>query len=116
MAQTVYTCAGPQGPVYQSLPCPVEADTGQTRRYVRDPKLSYEERSRNARMLEDARRRMQADAGRGNPGIRGSVIDSARDPEGCENARDRQEFVEFLGGKSRAEKLDGEVRDACRRP
>ncbi|MCW4453779.1 hypothetical protein OK348_03075 [Flavobacterium sp. MXW15] len=112
-AQRVYKCVNGTETIYQSLPCPAEQDTGITRKVVSDPRLSYEERYRNELMLRQARARMQADAGRGQPAIRGSVIDGSADPERCEDARWRRDLAKTFGRPETAS-LEKSVHEACR--
>mgnify|MGYP000980394002 CR=1 FL=1 len=111
-AQKVYKCQVDGQSVYQSIPCEKDQDTVATRNVVKDPNLTYTERSRNARMLYDARARMQADAGRGQPPMRGSVIDGASDPEKCEDLRWRRELAETFGRDS-SEQLKRDTEKAC---
>lgn len=113
-AQRVYKCDNGGQTIYQSLPCPIEQDTGVSRKVITDPKLSYEERYRNEEMLRRARSRMQADAGRGQPAIRGTVIDGAADPERCEDAKWRHELARTFG-RPETGSLEKNVTEACRR-
>lgn len=114
-AQRVYKCLNGTETIYQSLPCPIEQDTGVTRKVVTDPRLTYEERSRNEEMLRRARARMQADAGRGQPAaVRGTVIEAAADPERCENAKWRHELAKTFG-RADADALGKSIEEACRR-
>lgn len=114
-AQRVYKCLKGSETIYQSLPCPIEQDTGVSHKLVNDPNLTYEERYRNEEMLRRARARMQADAGRGQPAIvRGTVIDAAADPERCENAKWRHELSKTFG-RADADALGKSIEEACRR-
>ncbi|MGV8959443.1 MAG: hypothetical protein ACOH1V_03550 [Stenotrophomonas sp.] len=113
-AQRVYKCVNGKETIYQSLPCPLEQDTGVSHKVVTDPRLSYEERYRNEEMLRRARSRMQADAGRGQPAIRGTVIEAAADPERCEDAKWRHELARTFGRPETAS-LEKTLSDACRR-
>lgn len=112
-AQRVYKCSNGAETIYQSLPCPPEQDTGISRRIISDPKLSHEERQRNESMLRRARSRMQADAGRGQPGFRGVVIDGAADPQRCEEARWRHELAKAFA-RPDSESLQKTIKEACR--
>jgi len=111
-AGRVYKCLAGGQTSYQTVPCPPEHDTGVTRPITKDPNLSWEERSRAQRELYDARRRMQADAGRGQPSVRGTVIDGAVDPEKCEDLRFRRELSEALGRAPPA-RIEDQIRQAC---
>ncbi|MCF7749841.1 DUF4124 domain-containing protein [Bacillus subtilis subsp. subtilis] len=111
-AGRVYKCAAAGQTIYQTVPCPPEQDTGVTRPITKDPKLSWEERSRAQRELYDARRRMQADAGRGQPAVRGTVIDGSVDPEKCEDLRFRRELSEAFG-RSAPPRIDDDIKRAC---
>lgn len=114
-AQRVYKCLNGTETIYQSLPCPIEQDTGVSSKVIADPRLSAEERYRNEEMLRRARSRMQADAGRGpRPAARGVVIDDAADPERCENAKWRHELAKTFG-RADADSLGKTISDACRR-
>lgn len=114
-AQRVYKCLKGTETIYQSLPCPVEQETGVSHKLVTDPRLTYEERYRNEEMLRRARARMQADAGRGQPAtVRGTVIDAAADPERCENAKWRHELAKTFG-RADADALGKAIEAACRR-
>lgn len=112
-AQRVYKCSDGKQTMYQTIPCPAEHDTGVTRPIVKDPRLSWEERNRAQRDLYEARQRMRADAGRGQPPVRGTVIDGAVDPEKCEDMRFRREFGEALSGQKAPQRVDDAVRQAC---
>jgi hypothetical protein len=112
-AQRVYKCVNGSETIYQSLPCPKEQDTGVTHKVVRDPRLTSEERYRNELMLRQARARMQAEAGRGQPKMRGTVIDAAADPDRCEQARWRHELAETFA-RPDTQKLEREAKEACR--
>ncbi|WP_411850502.1 DUF4124 domain-containing protein [Stenotrophomonas sp. LGBM10] len=112
-AGRIYKCAANGQTIYQSVPCPADQDTGVTRPIIKDPKLSWEERSRAQRELYDARRRMQADAGRTAAPIRGTVIDGAADPEKCEELRFRRELAETLSGQKAPQRINDAVRQAC---
>ncbi|MET0290479.1 MAG: hypothetical protein ABW178_12690 [Pseudoxanthomonas sp.] len=116
-AQQVHVCNGPQGKIYQTMQCPPEQDTGQSRKLVKDPNLTWQERQRHAQDLENAHRRMQAEAGRGGGRVQPAattVIGAARNPEACEQAKSRREYTQALGGEARAKALEPEVRDACK--
>lgn len=111
-AGRVYKCAVGGQTAYQTVPCAPEHDTGVTRPITRDPNLSFEERSRAQRDLMQARRRMQADAGRGQPAVRGTVIDGATDPEQCQELRSRREISEMFG-RTAPERIDEQIAKAC---
>jgi hypothetical protein len=111
-AGRVYKCAVGGQTVYQTVPCAPEHDTGVTRPITRDPNLSWEERNRAQRELYDARRRMQVDAGRNQPPVRGTVIDGAANPEQCQELRSRREFGEAFG-RPIPESMNGEIAKAC---
>ncbi len=111
-AGRVYKCAVGGQTVYQTVPCAPEHDTGVTRPITRDPNLTWEERSRAQRDLYQARRRMQADAGRGQPPVRGTVIDGAADPEQCEELRSRREISQVFG-RPTPQRIDDEITKAC---
>lgn len=111
-AGRVYKCAVGGQTVYQTVPCAPEHDTGVTRPITRDPNLSFEERSRAQRDLYQARRRMQADAGRGQAPVRGTVIDGAADPDKCDELRSRREISEMFGRAAPA-RIDDEIAKAC---
>lgn len=112
-AQRVYKCADGQQTIYQTVPCPAHQDTGVTRPIVKDPKLSWEERNRAQRELYVARQRMQADAGRGQPPVRGTVIDGAADPEKCSDMRFRRDFGEAFSGQKAPQRVNDAVTQAC---
>lgn len=112
-AQRVYKCANGAETIYQSLPCPVEQDTGVSHKVITDPTLSYEERVRNEEMLRRARARMQADAGRGQRPLRGTVIDGSADPKRCEDAKWRHELARTFG-RPETERLQESLKEACR--
>lgn len=114
-AQQVYKCTVDGQSVYQSLPCAAEHDTGVQRPIVSDPKLTPQERYANEQMLRNARRRMQAEAGRGAAPVRGTVIEHLADPEACDNARWRGELANAFG-KTRTEADKRQAATACRRP
>ncbi|MFI8717881.1 DUF4124 domain-containing protein [Stenotrophomonas sp. NPDC077464] len=111
-AGRVYKCANGGQTIYQTVPCPPEQDTGVTRPIVKDPNLTWEERTRAQRDLYQARRRMQADAGRGEPPVRGTVIDGAANPEQCEELRSRREISEMFG-RPAPERIDADIAKAC---
>ncbi|MCC7634950.1 DUF4124 domain-containing protein [Stenotrophomonas rhizophila] len=113
-AGRVYKCAAGGQTIYQTVPCPPEQDTGITRPITRDPKLSWEERSRAQRDLQAARQRMQADAGRGQPMVRGTVIDGSVDPEQCEDLRGRRELSEAFG-RTAPPHVEAAIKKACAR-
>ncbi|HDS0951233.1 TPA: DUF4124 domain-containing protein [Stenotrophomonas maltophilia] len=112
-AQRVYKCNDGGRAVYQALPCPAGQDTGVTRPIVRDPKLSWQESERIDRELRDARRQLQANAGRG--GVRGSgtVIEAASNAEACDKARTRREMAEWFGTRTPQRQLNDDVTRAC---
>lgn len=111
-AGRVYKCAVGGQTAYQTVPCAPEHDTGVTRPITPDPNLSWEERTRAQRELYDARRRMQADAGRGQPPVRGTVIDGAADPEQCQELRSRRDFSEAFG-RAPPEHINDQIAKAC---
>ncbi|MFN4162567.1 MAG: DUF4124 domain-containing protein [Stenotrophomonas sp.] len=111
-AGRVYKCAAGGQTIYQTVPCPPEQDTGVTRPITKDPNLSWEERTRAQRELYDARRRMQADAGRGQPAVRGTVIDGSVDPEQCQDLRLRREMGEAFG-RPAPPRIEDEIKKAC---
>lgn len=111
-AGRVYKCAAAGQTIYQTVPCPPEQDTGVTRPITKDPNLSWEERTRAQRELYDARRRMQADAGRGQPAVRGTIIDGAVDPEKCEELRMRRDISETFGRPTPA-RVEEDIKKAC---
>ncbi|MEG2806175.1 DUF4124 domain-containing protein [Stenotrophomonas sp.] len=111
-AGRVYKCLAGGQTSYQTVPCAPEHDTGVTRPITKDPNLTWEERSRAQRELYDARRRMQADAGRGQPAIRGTVIDGSVDPEKCEDLRMRREISEAFGRPPPA-RIEDDIKQAC---
>lgn len=111
-AQKVYKCNEAGQTVYQSLPCALEHDTGVSRPVISDPELTAQERMANEQMLYKARRRMQAEAGRGVPPIRGTVIENIADPEACENERWRRE-LDGAFGRRRGEDDNKRLSSAC---
>jgi len=111
-AGRVYKCAAGGQTIYQTVPCPPEQDTGVTRPITRDPNLTWEERTRAQRELYDARRRMQADAGGGQPAVRGTVIDGSMDPEKCEDLRVRRDISEAFG-RTAPQRVEDEIKKAC---
>ncbi len=111
-AGRVYKCLAGGQTIYQTVPCPPEQDTGVTRPITKDPNLTWEERTRAQRDLYQARRRMQADAGRGQPPVRGSVIDGAADPEQCEELRARREISQVFG-RPVPERINNDITKAC---
>lgn len=113
-AQQVYKCVEGGATVYQSQPCQAGAEAG-TRKLVKDPRLSAQERHRNERMLADARARMRADAGYGTSSGGGVVIDAARDPEACDKAKWHSEMADAFGSHTARDKAARERSDACRR-
>ncbi|MCW6029926.1 hypothetical protein EDF74_0706 [Stenotrophomonas rhizophila] len=112
-AQRVYKCQEGTQTIYQTVPCPAHQDTGVTRPIVKDPNLTWEERTRAERDLYVARKRMQADAGRGQPPVRGTVISSAADPEKCDELRFRRDLAETLSGQSAPQRINDAVAQAC---
>lgn len=111
-AGRVYKCLDKGQTVYQTVPCPPEQDTGVTRPITRDPHLSWEERSRAERDLYQARRRMQADAGRYQEPVRGTVIDGSVDPEQCEDLKLRKDISETFGRRT-PENIESDIAKAC---
>jgi hypothetical protein len=111
-AGRVYKCLANGQTIYQTVPCAPEHDTGVTRPIIKDPNLTWEERTRAQRDLYQARRRMQADAGRGQPPVRGSVIDSAANPEQCEELRTRREISQVFG-RPTPERINDDITKAC---
>ncbi len=112
-AQRVYKCNDGGRTVYQTVPCPSGQDTGVTRPIVRDPKLSWQESERVDRELRDARRQLQANAGRSAPQGTGTVIEAASNAEACDKARARREMAEWFGTRTPQRQLNDEVTRAC---
>ncbi|TDB34422.1 DUF4124 domain-containing protein [Stenotrophomonas sp. TEPEL] len=112
-AQRVYKCNDGGRTVYQTLPCPSGQDTGVTRPIVRDPKLSWEDAARLDRERREARRQLQASAGRGGPQGAGTVIEAATNAEACDKARSRREMAEWLGSRTPQQQLNDDVTRAC---
>jgi len=112
-AQRVYKCNDGGRTVYQTLPCPTGQDTGVSRPIVRDPQLSWQESERVNRELHDARRQLQANAGRNVPQGAGTVIEAASNVEACDKARARRELAEWFGTRTPQQQLNDDVTRAC---
>ncbi|MGE6334762.1 hypothetical protein [Stenotrophomonas sp. NPDC077659] len=84
-----------------------------TRPIVRDPKLSWQESERVERDLHDARRQLQANAGRTAAQGSGTAIEAASNAEACDKARTRREMAEWFGTRTAMRQLDQDVSRAC---
>lgn len=114
-AQRVYTCKDDNGgqTVYQSLPCPRDQDTGISRPLVRDPDLTSADHQRVAAERASTREWIRHNAGYGAPPVQGTVIDSSRDPQACEQARMRREMGELFDSAAAMRSADAEIQRSC---
>lgn len=112
-AQRVYKCHDGHQVIYQSVPCAKEHDTGVSRPVVRDPQLTSADHQRVAEERSRTRDWIRQNAGYGAPPVQGTVIDAARDPEACEQARVRKEMAELFDSRDAAQSAASQIERAC---